>query len=286
MLPRSTKALFIGNQAEVELFKQRYLNESADVRNWTWSKAVDSPFTLDCVDSKRLINIERGESRLLQFRIASNTDNLQVNFKIDLPVAWSASLEKDIRLGEDEIKYFTLKLTVPPDAELQNYHLNLIGTTGKTEKAVPVKIQVSNFTYLSDLPWKDAISAWKPVNPDLAVSARPITLNGKIYSKGIGAHANSKVVYYMNGKWKYLTGTVGIDDYAGKGGNSRASGKFEVSGDDRCLFKSKLLVGMGAVETFKVDISGVKTLKLITDDGGDGNASDHTDWADLKLFME
>ena len=40
--------------------------------------------------------------------------------------------------------------------------------------------------------------------------------------------------------------------------------------------------GMPAREV-KVDVAGRSTLALVVTDGGDGDASDHTDWADARL---
>lgn len=103
-----------------------------------------------------------------------------------------------------------------------------------------------------------------------------LSSGGKIFSSGVFAHANSKIRYQLNGKWKQLNGFCGIAD------NSRGSVGFQIKGDGKTLFTSATLKG-GMKAPIKVDLTGVQNLELITTDGGDGIVHDWSQWLDLKL---
>jgi hypothetical protein len=55
-----------------------------------------------------------------------------------------------------------------------------------------------------------------------------------------------------------------------------------VKGDDRELFRSKLLK-TGKPAQINADVAGVKTLELITEDGGDSNRGDWGIWVNPKI---
>jgi hypothetical protein len=64
--------------------------------------------------------------------------------------------------------------------------------------------------------------------------------------------------------------------------------RFEVSGDDKVLWQSAVTTqdpkrpGTSLTENFKIDVSGVKILKLKVDPLGSNN-SDHATWIDPRL---
>ena len=54
---------------------------------------------------------------------------------------------------------------------------------------------------------------------------------------------------------------------------------FQLVADGKTVFQSGVLRGSSATLPIKVDVSGVKQLALVVNDAGDGNHSDHADWA-------
>lgn len=98
----------------------------------------------------------------------------------------------------------------------------------------------------------------------------------RIFTTGIYAHAPATHRYDLAGLWKSLTGTAGLA--AGKGG----SVTFIVKGDDNVLWQSRTLKE-GTLLPFKVNLTGVQTLELITDPTNDGPGSDWGLWLDPKL---
>ena len=144
---------------------------------------------------------------------------------------------------------------------------------------------VSTNYYLSDLcALADSTNAWGPIEKDLSNGEKPsddggpITVDGKIYSKGLGGHAPSDTGLTLGGNCTRFTAIVGIDD------EMRSSGSilFEVWGDGKRLYQSALLTGASVATSVDVDISGVQQLRLVLNDNG-GNGSDHGDWADAKV---
>ena len=103
-----------------------------------------------------------------------------------------------------------------------------------------------------------------------------LQLEGRGYANGICAHAPSSVTTTLDGKWRTLKFAYGLQD----GGNG--SVVFVVKGDGKELFRSALVKDHVRRDA-EVDVDGVKTLELITEDGGDNNRSDHSIWIEPKL---
>ncbi|MEK4426870.1 NPCBM/NEW2 domain-containing protein [Solibacillus sp. FSL K6-1523] len=146
----------------------------------------------------------------------------------------------------------------------------------------------SDFTYISDMEAKLANIQYGGLKKDVAPSGKAITLLRQgldaTYTKGIGAHANSEVVYDIEGKgFNFFESYIGIDQ-AMKGRPSSAT--FEVWVDDEKMFGSDVFKANTEHEFIKVPVAGAKEVKLITTDANNGNASDHTVWADAKFTVD
>ncbi|NUR01666.1 MAG: alpha-galactosidase [Streptomyces sp.] len=139
--------------------------------------------------------------------------------------------------------------------------------------------------YLSDLDWTSAVNGWGPVERDMsngetaAGDGHPISLGGVVYAKGLGVHAPSTVTYYLGGKCSRVTATVGVDDEKDGAG----SVEFLVSADGRQVADSGVLTNPMGGKPLQADVTGATSVQLIVTDGGDGNNSDHADWADAQL---
>jgi hypothetical protein len=138
--------------------------------------------------------------------------------------------------------------------------------------------------YVSDLPFSST-NGWGPVERDTsngenqAGDGHAITLDGTTYAKGLGVHANGDVSVYLGGNCSRFTATVGVDDEVGGAG----SVTFSVLADGRALTTTPVLTGSSASVPIDVDVSGAQQLDLVIGDGGDGNGSDHGDWAAARL---
>jgi hypothetical protein len=138
--------------------------------------------------------------------------------------------------------------------------------------------------FVSDIPFTST-NGWGPVERDTsngenqAGDGRTMTLNATTFAKGLGVHANGDVSVYLGGNCSRYTATVGVDDEVGGAGSIT----FSVVGDGRTLTTTPVLTGSSASAPIDVDVSGVQQLDLLIGDGGNGNSSDHGDWADAKL---
>ena len=127
-------------------------------------------------------------------------------------------------------------------------------------------------------------NGWGPVERDLsngedaAGDGGPIAIGNVLYGKGLGIHAPADVGLALDGRCTRFSAAVGVDDEM-KGAGSVA---FQVWGDGALLAQSRVLTGDDAAETLDVDVTGIDELRLVADPG-DGNGSDHADWADARL---
>ncbi|MFE6167477.1 NPCBM/NEW2 domain-containing protein [Viridibacillus arvi] len=161
-----------------------------------------------------------------------------------------------------------------------------VKNAGATETKTTKFTVASDFTFTSDMVAKSANIAWGGLKKDLAPAGGAITLVRQgldaTFSKGIGAHANSEVVYDIEGKgFDFFESYIGIDQ-AMKGKPSSAT--FEVWVDGEKKFDSDIFKADTEHEFVKVPITGAKEIKLVTTDAkNNGNSSDHTVWADAKF---
>ena len=139
--------------------------------------------------------------------------------------------------------------------------------------------------FASDHPWVSATNGWGPVEKDQsnggtgAGDGTPLTLNGTVYAKGLGAHANGNIRYYLGGYCTAFTATVGIDDAQ----PTRGSVKFSVVADGTTKVTTPVLGATSAPLPLTVDVTGAQYVELVADDAGDSNGNDHADWADARF---
>lgn len=141
---------------------------------------------------------------------------------------------------------------------------------------------------LSDKEWKKATSGWKEVNKNHSIEGNTITLldeKGQEVQcdKGLGTHANSEIVYDLSGKnYGMFESYVGIDREMK---NSNApSVIFEVYVDGEKVFDSGVMNVNTERKHVLIPIAGASELKLVAKNGGNGNAGNHADWADAKVY--
>ncbi|GAA2748744.1 hypothetical protein GCM10010440_50330 [Kitasatospora cinereorecta] len=134
---------------------------------------------------------------------------------------------------------------------------------------------------LGDLAWTTVTNGWGPVEHDrsngeaAAGDGQPLTIAGTVYPKGLGAHAASAITYYLGGTCTTLTTDVGVDDESG----SRGSVVFRILADGTAVADSGTVTGSGGAVHLTAPLTGAYELTLQVTDAGDGNTSDHADWA-------
>ena len=117
-----------------------------------------------------------------------------------------------------------------------------------------------------------------PVKDDVSVAGTPISIGGRIFTKGLGVHAESELTFPLNGKYSNFHVIPGPDD--------AHHGYLEMTilVDDKEVFASgKTRRGEALPKPLDIPVKGAKTLTLKVGDGGDGNGGDHASWADAYL---
>nr|WP_052488508.1 glycoside hydrolase family 97 catalytic domain-containing protein [Streptomyces sp. 150FB] len=165
--------------------------------------------------------------------------------------------------------------------------------TGATAPKLSLQRQARVFVsppgidYVSNLPFTAESNGWGPVERDTSngESAKgdggPLRIGDRTYDKGLGAHTPSEVTVDLGGTYDRFSADVGIDEEK----PDKGSVVFEVIGDGKVLGTSEVMGPNDAAHAFDIDVTGVRQLTLRVTDGGDGNDSDHADWADARLHI-
>ncbi|WP_432886915.1 NPCBM/NEW2 domain-containing protein [Kribbella sp. CA-245084] len=158
---------------------------------------------------------------------------------------------------------------------------------GKAVVQVPIPPPTGT-EYVSDLAFVSTSNGWGPIERDTsngeqaAGDGLPITLNGTVYPKGVGMHANGSVDLYLGGACTRFTAVAGVDDEVDPYGSVR----FTVAADGSTLTTTPVLTNSSDPFAVDVDVTGAQHLTLTVDDAADSNAHDHADWADAKVVCQ
>jgi hypothetical protein len=137
------------------------------------------------------------------------------------------------------------------------------------------------YVWVSELEPRLAQQSYGSLKYDRAFNLDPLTLKGHRYANGLGTHASSDIQFNLGRNYKRFEADIGLDDSQMGGAGSV---QFEVWADDQKLYQSKTLRAGDTPEKISVDISGKSILRLVVTDAGDGDHSDHADWADPRLL--
>jgi hypothetical protein len=152
-------------------------------------------------------------------------------------------------------------------------------------RVVRMDIRSDRVVYVSDLPPVDEKvegilhRPW-PVRRDHSVTTGTLSIDGRVFDKGIGCHSRTELTYNLGGAYETFAATIGIDDAV----RPRGSVVFRVLGDGGVLFESDVLTGRDAPQDVIVDVTGVARLTLVTDYGDGLDLSDHADWGAARLL--
>lgn len=117
-------------------------------------------------------------------------------------------------------------------------------------------------------------SYWRVLN-NQSVSGAELKIKGETFIHGLGVHADSKITYKVKPEYKFFHVVPGADD--------AHHGSFIM----KILLDNKEVYNSGTINSGKqknpeaqlIDLSGVKELTLIVEQGEDGKGGDHADWA-------
>ncbi len=140
-----------------------------------------------------------------------------------------------------------------------------------------------------DLPLhlRDATSArcgWGTAHDDASVDGAALAVGEVVAEAGIGTHAPAEIAWKLPDGAMWLVGWFGV---AAERGTNGSLG-LEVWIDGERKFTSAIVKGGAAPLWVAVPVIGGEELKLVVNDGGDGNGADHCNllWPTLRFGAE
>ncbi len=113
----------------------------------------------------------------------------------------------------------------------------------------------------------------------------PLKVGEQIYDNGLGTHSISRIRVYLPDQATGFQAWVGVDNNPATT-HGMGSVVFVVKTVEQELFRSEILRGGGKAVRIDIKLPHSKYVDLIVENGGDGPACDHADWADAKLILE
>jgi alpha-galactosidase len=145
----------------------------------------------------------------------------------------------------------------------------------------------STSAFSAETVWLDSLDlskmrqGWGKPQINRSIREKQLSIGGKTFERGVGTHAKSILWLNLDGKAERFISYVGVDDAA----NGPGSVVFKIYGDGKKLFDSGLMKPGNPAKEVNVPLSGIKTLLLLVEDGGDNNSFDHANWAEARFIM-
>lgn len=223
---------------------------------------------------------EPGNSRMLSAPLARTAGG----WGRCAPVVFATTADSDYQVLLQTLQTLAAQLRQHPREDL----LSLQGTPAETQRlALPeppppprAETVPPGTVFLSDLSWESARAGWSPNQDglprrDRSIENQPIRVGNRRHAKGLGTHAPSEILYALEGKYARFQAVASPAEPGG-------SVVFQVFGDDKKLFDSGVM-RFGQSQNIDVPVAGVRRLRLVVTDAGDGYVHDCANWASARL---
>jgi hypothetical protein len=152
------------------------------------------------------------------------------------------------------------------------------------DEVVSVQVMSGKVQYLSHLPVATSkevtiIAPPHPYRLDRNCEGGGLSIGGLSFPWGVGVHANSALVFELDGRFSQFCATIGLDTSAGREGSIT----FRVLGDGKEIYRSPVLKGGDAPVEIAVPILGMKQLILCVNDVGGNDLGDAADWGAARV---
>lgn len=133
--------------------------------------------------------------------------------------------------------------------------------------------------WLDEVGPDQAAQGWGKLQRNKSVWEKPMIVAGRKFARGLGTHADGRLVYHLTGgKFQSFYCLVGRDQHANDGRIA-----FQVHVDGKKVFDSGPMTRASGAKPVAVDLTDAAVLELRTLDGGDGVGGDHGNWAEARL---
>lgn len=253
-------------------------HDDYDARTVTAVPATDGRFALDCTP---LVPGKAGSLRLVACHANGATSRLSYPYTVardgtvdietmSLSLALTTFCEAVSR--RDYAAAEAIRDALPEEGRGRTLAASILAGVRRTPGSPqPAAAGPDGRMPLSRLEPIEARVGWlKPAYDHLPRPESMLLAGGRVFDTGIYAHAPALHRYRLGRAWARLTGECGLPD----GGGSVV---FVIRTDGREVFRSKPL-GPSRLDRYDVDLAGVDELELVTEDAGDGKASDWGVW--------
>ncbi|RKS80734.1 parallel beta-helix repeat protein [Motilibacter peucedani] len=138
---------------------------------------------------------------------------------------------------------------------------------------------------VDDLDLTSASNGWGPVEVKGSNGSRgahdggSLRVDGTTYRSGFGTNSDSSMSFDLPAGCTKLSARVGVDDEVGR----RGTVTFQVWVDGDKRYQSGLVQGGDPALSLTTDVSGGRSVTLVTTSAGDGIDYDHGDWLNPTL---
>lgn len=132
--------------------------------------------------------------------------------------------------------------------------------------------------YLDDLKIADFKSGWGKTKKNKNISGNPLSIDGKVYKRGIGTHAEFYGRVRLNKTASRFKAVVGVDDGAA------GQVEFQIKLDGKFAWKSGTLNQGDRGKKVDLALDAAEMMELIVTDGGNEITSDHANWCDAQII--
>lgn len=150
------------------------------------------------------------------------------------------------------------------------------------DKVMPISEAVLQSVKLSELEPESTLQGWGGLGKNVSVDGRQLTVGERKFEHGLGTHATSELVFMLHGQYEKFESWIGLDNEVRM--YPDAAVVFQVFVDGKMLFDSGIMKADTPAKQVGLSVTGVKQLKLVVNDGGNGTHADHADWAEPILL--
>lgn len=264
-----------------------------DAVGWTCRVADDGRFRLDIGElrpgeSQLRLRVCRTDGTSQEYAFdytvddSGKADVAPFQYRIPLDEAVKAYAAGDRQRAASLAGQLQTKFANTPEVRRKAIHLRSL-VDPPTLKSLADLANSKEPVSLSSVKYRDASVGWGRPLADQVLVEPPgqcfLQVGGQFYEYGLYAHAPASYEFELAANWKRFQTACGLQD------GHDGSVVFVVQGDGRELFRSDTIRDH-KLRTVDVDIAGVKGLKLLVENGGDGASGDWGVWIEPRLTKD